>query len=260
MSNISNALQSLLGAGQSIWNATQSALEQTAPAREEFMQMGREIFHDVLQPPLNEIHQTQQSIPMFPRSRGGFRNIHYEVRFNQEHAEQFMEFQENHLRQFFGDDIFQGSSPRPDPVQDRTFPRTEPPSSDWICPICLENTHSPNENHVVELPCNHHFHGKCVSRWFSSHSQCPVCRADMNNQSRTEPVHAVPLDLRIRLPNGHTVHQTYSDTDTVGHVILSHGLNPSGTIALHLTERLGDGVSLQSAGLRTGDIIMLMNN
>lgn len=40
------------------------------------------------------------------------------------------------------------------------------------CSICLEKL---NNNHI-SLPCKHHFHEKCIMRWFDSKHECPLCR------------------------------------------------------------------------------------
>lgn len=50
------------------------------------------------------------------------------------------------------------------------------PSSEDVCPICIENV-SPSQ--ASSLSCAHVFHETCVSSWFarSSDPACPVCRS-----------------------------------------------------------------------------------
>ncbi|KAK9137451.1 hypothetical protein Sjap_008045 [Stephania japonica] len=43
-----------------------------------------------------------------------------------------------------------------------------------VCAICLDEFQS--EQPVVNLPCFHRYHSKCVLPWLSSQSQCPYCR------------------------------------------------------------------------------------
>lgn len=42
------------------------------------------------------------------------------------------------------------------------------------CPICLEDYVDGVE--VVDLPCSHLFHHKCIETWAISHPECPLCR------------------------------------------------------------------------------------
>jgi hypothetical protein len=43
------------------------------------------------------------------------------------------------------------------------------------CLICLESFKSHGEDQNM-LACNHKFHVKCVTKWFSKDSRCPICR------------------------------------------------------------------------------------
>jgi len=43
------------------------------------------------------------------------------------------------------------------------------------CSICLENFRS--GEFLTQLPCKHFFHVNCVARWFTSSTQCPLCRS-----------------------------------------------------------------------------------
>jgi len=42
-----------------------------------------------------------------------------------------------------------------------------------ICPICLDN----NDHESCTLPCRHHFHKKCLTKWLIKKKQCPICRS-----------------------------------------------------------------------------------
>ena len=39
------------------------------------------------------------------------------------------------------------------------------------CVICLSNLFD-----IVVLPCGHIFHKKCIKKWLSFSSNCPICR------------------------------------------------------------------------------------
>ncbi len=42
------------------------------------------------------------------------------------------------------------------------------------CPICLGEFSI--QNNIVKLPCNHVFDKACVSKWFKTKDECPICR------------------------------------------------------------------------------------
>ncbi|KAJ8762201.1 hypothetical protein K2173_007357 [Erythroxylum novogranatense] len=47
------------------------------------------------------------------------------------------------------------------------------------CAVCLDEIG--NEQPVRLVPgCNHGFHVECADAWLSKHSQCPVCRAQID--------------------------------------------------------------------------------
>jgi hypothetical protein len=39
------------------------------------------------------------------------------------------------------------------------------------CSICLST-----EENQITLPCNHHYHKKCILEWFNNIKTCPLCR------------------------------------------------------------------------------------
>jgi len=49
------------------------------------------------------------------------------------------------------------------------------------CSICMENVDIGEE--VTFLPCNHWFHGTCVSAWLKEHDTCPHCRQSITKHS-----------------------------------------------------------------------------
>jgi hypothetical protein len=53
-----------------------------------------------------------------------------------------------------------------------------------ICTICQSDDTSPSEVMWRTIKsCKHTFHRQCIDRWFTEHSQCPVCRVDIRNTS-----------------------------------------------------------------------------
>ncbi len=42
----------------------------------------------------------------------------------------------------------------------------------YECPICYECTDQP----LIKVKCNHVFHKRCVSTWFTRSRSCPLCR------------------------------------------------------------------------------------
>ncbi|KIW72692.1 hypothetical protein PV04_00869 [Phialophora macrospora] len=56
------------------------------------------------------------------------------------------------------------------------------------CSICMDNVELGQE--VTVLPCNHWFHGECVTSWLKEHDTCPHCRKPITKPeegSRPEP-------------------------------------------------------------------------
>jgi hypothetical protein len=52
------------------------------------------------------------------------------------------------------------------------------------CFICLENLST--QKKIVELPCKHKFHKKCLNNWIRENPTCPLCRQDIaGNQNTT---------------------------------------------------------------------------
>jgi hypothetical protein len=52
-------------------------------------------------------------------------------------------------------------------------------SSDINCAICMEHTLATGNTDWREFFCGHSFHRGCIDTWLASHTQCPICRADV---------------------------------------------------------------------------------
>lgn len=46
------------------------------------------------------------------------------------------------------------------------------------CIICQEEFGVALE--IYSLPCQHKYHGTCISKWFSVNTSCPICRHPAN--------------------------------------------------------------------------------
>lgn len=70
------------------------------------------------------------------------------------------------------------------PTRDSHLERVLNQTDCSICTDAFENEESSNAPRV--LPCSHVFHQNCLSRWLENHSNCPVCRYELqraDNQS-----------------------------------------------------------------------------
>jgi hypothetical protein len=67
-----------------------------------------------------------------------------------------------------------------------------------VCSICRETLNSENKTSLT-LDCDHTFHGKCISKWFTQSNQCPICRKDyfekISSSSSSYPFPPVILSL-----------------------------------------------------------------
>jgi len=50
------------------------------------------------------------------------------------------------------------------------------------CSICFDEIDIKLTG-LVTLPCGHHNHMNCITRWFSNHDSCPICRKEMDGLS-----------------------------------------------------------------------------
>ncbi|KAL7540852.1 hypothetical protein ACHAXR_010422 [Thalassiosira sp. AJA248-18] len=57
---------------------------------------------------------------------------------------------------------------------------------DGLCGVCQSDMNGEGESDndledpAVCLPCGHMFHWECIREWLHNHSQCPICRVDLN--------------------------------------------------------------------------------
>jgi len=51
------------------------------------------------------------------------------------------------------------------------------------CAICMDDFKQNDE--AKRLPCSHHFHDDCISRWLRMHGTCPTCRVTLDGDNTT---------------------------------------------------------------------------
>lgn len=79
------------------------------------------------------------------------------------------------------------------------------------CSVCLSEFEE-NENLRLLPKCSHAFHVKCIDTWLRSHSNCPLCRANIVHVSTftVQPPPPVP-----EIPMNHEIYfQGHNETDT----------------------------------------------
>lgn len=50
------------------------------------------------------------------------------------------------------------------------------------CSICLEEYEQKNRKKIVELPCKHIYHKRCLLKWMNIKTTCPICRFNLLEQ------------------------------------------------------------------------------
>ncbi|UJR29884.1 hypothetical protein I4U23_017432 [Adineta vaga] len=62
------------------------------------------------------------------------------------------------------------------------------------CTICMDDFKENDD--AKRLPCSHHFHEDCISRWLRMHGTCPTCRVtlDGDNTSNREYYNIFPQE------------------------------------------------------------------
>lgn len=88
------------------------------------------------------------------------------------------------------------------------------PDAEDECIICQEAFGTTLE--VFHLPCNHKFHGECITRWLKIKTSCPVCRQNAGNENDED---AEVGELEV---SGVT-HTSSTTSNTTG----SHSINSS---------------------------------
>jgi hypothetical protein len=72
-----------------------------------------------------------------------------------------------------------------------------------ICPICLIDLNTTNDNGTHTLKCNHTFHADCIFNWITSNNNnnncCPICRTDATNMRCSEYYPKVKLLRKLSL-------------------------------------------------------------
>ena len=65
------------------------------------------------------------------------------------------------------------------------------------CLICMEAIEVKQE--VVKLTCLHYYHHKCISKWLTKKSSCPICRQPVSDNPFLESFDSLPTegDLQI---------------------------------------------------------------
>ncbi|KAE9598117.1 putative transcription factor C2H2 family [Lupinus albus] len=76
------------------------------------------------------------------------------------------------------------------------------------CAICLCEFEDSDTLRLIPK-CDHVFHPECIDEWLSSHSTCPVCRANLVPQPG-ESVHALPIQTNVD-----SVHDIEAQNDVV---------------------------------------------
>ncbi|KAK7275807.1 hypothetical protein RIF29_16931 [Crotalaria pallida] len=99
-----------------------------------------------------------------------------------------------------------------------------------VCAVCI-NEFEDDETLRLIPKCNHVFHPSCIDVWLSSHSTCPVCRANLVPRPEDTP----PM-VPIQIPNEEAIviveeegikTENNNDTEASNHVFLkrSHTMN-----------------------------------
>jgi len=60
---------------------------------------------------------------------------------------------------------------------------TEQARDNLQCAICMDDFKEGDQ--AKRLPCSHHFHEECISRWLRLHGTCPTCRVTLDGDNTT---------------------------------------------------------------------------
>ena len=83
-----------------------------------------------------------------------------------------------------------------------------PETTETNCPICFEDI--TQTSGLLRLGCTHTFHPKCISIWFQTTNQCPICRSTPGKFDSLE--RPVETDTSIPIRTFHGSLRIVSDT------------------------------------------------
>lgn len=66
----------------------------------------------------------------------------------------------------------------PPTTRKRKFKELSEEKKTQDCAICMESLES---DHIIETECDHHFHLKCLTKWYKRVQNCPMCRKKVKN-------------------------------------------------------------------------------
>jgi len=92
------------------------------------------------------------------------------------------------ITQFFLNQMGENSGPAPAPENRiNSIPTVkvtaEQARDNLQCAICMDDFKENDE--AKRLPCSHHFHEDCISRWLRLHGTCPTCRVTLDGDNTT---------------------------------------------------------------------------
>ncbi|KAJ7954843.1 E3 ubiquitin-protein ligase RING1-like [Quillaja saponaria] len=50
-----------------------------------------------------------------------------------------------------------------------------------VCAVCLEDVLQEKHAQLMDLPCSHKYHSKCLQPWLAAHPHCPYCRTPVES-------------------------------------------------------------------------------
>jgi len=103
-----------------------------------------------------------------------------------------------------------------------------------MCPICLEQFATSAHTGRTILSCRHKFHSACIEPWVDQHTNCPLCRADIEGpiapEDETRPQDFQPR-LRFYLSRLEHRHPRYFTTSDSSNHCLTLGRNDGASYA-----------------------------
>jgi len=77
------------------------------------------------------------------------------------------------------------------------------------CVICVDEMVKGDKASI--LPCNHFFHGECVTPWLKQHNTCPVCRRSIEEEAHGKPAKTVD-EMQPHQAHEHERHENTSNS------------------------------------------------